>query len=303
LLNGQIAEWIAHGLLDSIVDAFFPLISHIDDEVDEIDTLVIDPSNIMKKEKPQPEHLPLEALNITSDKVEVFELEEKDDQKRVAQKPKKKKKRRPLSKRIRRGWKRVRKAVAKRHSQFGLWLDQSKFGIALNATFHRLRKTFGVRHSNRQDQNVAFQPIFDRTLLLHRMTEMRRLVTGLTRLLGAKHQVVTRLRKRAGTKGGEVAVYISDVQGESYRLRLPVSALTSSAVDHIIMLQTSLLHYEYILAHCQPAYMAHLQVTFAIARSGTSDLILALSIVAIGILPLQLLTSRSLQLRVVVFTV
>lgn len=57
------------------------------------------------------------------------------------------------------------------------------------------------------------------------------------------------------------------------------------------MLQTSLLHYEYILSHCQPAYMAHLHVTFAIVRSGTSDLILALSIVGIGILPLQLLTS------------
>lgn len=64
------------------------------------------------------------------------------------------------------------------------------------------------------------------------------------------------------------------------------------------MLQTSLLHYEYILSHCQPAYMAHLQVTFAIARSGTSDLILALSIVGIGILPLQLLTSRCLPLRI-----
>lgn len=175
--------------------------------------MVIDPSNIMKKEKPHPEHLPLEALNITSDKVEVFELAEKDDQKRLAPKSKKKKKRRPLSKRIRRGWKRLRKAVSRRQSRLELWLDQSKFGIALNAIFHRLRKTFGIRHFNRQEQSAAFQPIFDRTLLLHRMTEMRRLVTGLTRLLGAKHQVVTRLRKRAGTGGGEVAVYISDVQG------------------------------------------------------------------------------------------
>lgn len=210
----QLTEWIAHGLLDSIVDAFFPLISHIDDEVDEIDTLVIDPSNILKKERHEPEHLPLEALNITSDKVEVFELEEKDEQKRLPMKAKKKKKRRPISKRIRRGWRRLRKAVSRRHSHFELWLDQSRFGIALNATFHRLRKIFGVRHSNRSDQSTAFQPIFDRTLLLHRMTEMRRLVTGLTRLLGAKHQVVTRLRKRAGSRGGEVGVYISDVQGE-----------------------------------------------------------------------------------------
>ena len=49
------------------------------------------------------------------------------------------------------------------------------------------------------------------------MTEMRRLVTGLTRLLGAKYQVVSRLRKRAALGGGEVGVYISDVQGKPIR--------------------------------------------------------------------------------------
>lgn len=214
LVKPVFAEWIAHGLLDSIVDAFFPLISHIDDEVDEIDTLVIDPSNMVKKEKPKPEHLPLEALNITSDKAEVIELEEKEDPKPLSLKLKKKRKRRPLIKRVRRGWKKLRKAIAKRHSRFGFWFDQSKLGIAMNATFHHLQKTFGVRHSHRLDQSAAFQPIFDRTSLLHRMTEMRRLVTGLTRLLGAKHQVVTRLRKRAAMRGGEVGVYISDVQGK-----------------------------------------------------------------------------------------
>ncbi|GHJ86096.1 hypothetical protein NliqN6_2498 [Naganishia liquefaciens] len=267
-------EWIAHGLLDSIVDAFFPLISHIDDEVDEIDTLVIDPSNTPKKEKSKPEHLPIEALSISSCKTEVIELQEKGDVTRAFPKPKpKKKKRRPLSKRLRRGWKQLRKSMTKRHRHFQLWFNRSHIGRSTNAVILYLRRTFGSRHSNRLDASPAFQPIYDRTSLLHRMTEMRRLVTGLTRLLGAKYQVVSRLRKRAALGGGEVGVYISDVQ------------------DHIIMLQTSLLHYEYILSHCQPAYMAHLSVTFAITRSGTSDLILALSVVGIGILPLQLLTS------------
>ncbi|KAJ9107477.1 hypothetical protein QFC21_000930 [Naganishia friedmannii] len=277
-------EWIAHGLLDSIVDAFFPLISHIDDEVDEIDTLVIDPSNIAIKEKAKAEHLPLEALNMASDKTEVFELQEKInmDEKSVAAKPKKKKKkRRPLSKRIRRGWKHLRRAIVARHGRWQVWLNQSKVGEAMNVAFQYLRKASGMRRAHRANQSAAFQPVFDRTSLLQRMTEMRRLVTGLTRLLGAKHQVIKRLRKRAAIKGGEVGVYISDVQ------------------DHIIMLQTSLLHYEYILSHCQPAYMAHLNVTFAIARSGTSDLILALSVVGIGILPLQFITGMfSLNIQV-----
>lgn len=211
----HLAEWIAHGLLDSIVDAFFPLISHIDDEVDEIDTLVIDPSNTAKKEKCKPEHLPLEALNISSGKTDVIELQEKEAVTGNFAKPKpKKKKRRPLSKRIRRGWKQLRKGVNKRHHDFQMWFNRSHLGKGTNAVISYLRRTFGSRHSNRLDASPAFQPIYDRTSLLHRMTEMRRLVTGLTRLLGAKHQVVTRLRKRAALGGGEVGVYISDVQGK-----------------------------------------------------------------------------------------
>jgi magnesium transporter len=228
-----VAEWIAHGLLDSIVDAFFPLISHIDDEVDEIDTLVIDPSNTSKKEKPKPEHLPLEALNVNSGKVEVIELQEKEDVTGGFPKPKlKKKKRRPLSKRIRRGWKQLRRGTSRRHARLQLWFDQSHLGMATNAAILYLRRTFGGRHSNRLDSSTAFQPIFDRTYLLHRMTEMRRLVTGLTRLLGAKHQVVTRLRKRAALGGGEVGVYISDVQGKPSPTTSACTKLRSRTRSH-----------------------------------------------------------------------
>jgi magnesium transporter len=212
------------------------LISHIDDEVDEIDTLVIDPSNIVIKEKAKVEHLPLEALNINPDKTEVFELQEKInmDEKSVPAKPKKKKKkRRPLSKRIRRGWKHLRRAILARHIRWQIWFSQSKVGEAMNVAFQYLRKASGMRRAHRANQSAAFQPVFDRTSLLQRMTEMRRLVTGLTRLLGAKHQVIKRLRKRAAIKGGEVGVYISDVQGEHgtfSRLdaRLPVLHFTQT---------------------------------------------------------------------------
>lgn len=57
----------------------------------------------------------------------------------------------------------------------------------------------------------------DRNELLQRIVEVRRIVTGMTRLLGAKHQVVGRLRKRleeGDGEGGEAA-YVGDVEGES----------------------------------------------------------------------------------------
>jgi len=59
-------------------------------------------------------------------------------------------------------------------------------------------------------------------------------------------------------------------------------------IDHILTLQTSLNHYEYILSHCQPAYMSYLNVTSTIVRGDISNLILALSCVTVGYMPMVL---------------
>lgn len=108
--------------------------------------------------------------------------------------------------------------------------------------------------------------------MLKNMTDMRKLVTGLTRLLSAKGTVIGRLRKRAKEEGGTVEAYIGDVE------------------DHILLLQNSLYHYEYILSHCQPAYLSHLNVSYAFTKGRTDQAILALSVVAISILPMQFIT-------------
>lgn len=127
---------------------------------------------------------------------------------------------------------------------------------------------------------------------------MKRLTTGLTRLLGSKYQVVTKLRKRVAEEHGEVGAYIGDVQGQSSATGQPLRPRQQThsrhiSTDHILMLQTSLSHYEYILSHCQPAYMSHLSVTFSIARGSTSSLVLALSCVTIGVLPAQMFIGES----------
>ena len=60
--------------------------------------------------------------------------------------------------------------------------------------------------------------------------------------------------------------------------------------DHILLLQTSLYHYEYILAHCQPAYLSHVRWSYNITRRLISKKILVLSTVTVTILPLQTVT-------------
>jgi Mg2+ and Co2+ transporter CorA len=123
----------------------------------------------------------------------------------------------------------------------------------------------------------AAPEVYDRTTVLNSMTNLRRLVTGLSRLLGGKHMVVASLLKRVENHEGptsDVEAYLSDVH------------------DHILLLQTSLYHYEYILANCQPAYISYLQVSGSTSRGNISTLVLALSVVTIGILPMQFVTSE-----------
>lgn len=71
---------------------------------------------------------------------------------------------------------------------------------------------------------------FDRKLMLKRMVGMRRLVTGLNRLLVTKNEVVGRLRKRAADMrkssprsatdlSEQMSTYFGDIQGASASLR------------------------------------------------------------------------------------
>lgn len=68
--------------------------------------------------------------------------------------------------------------------------------------------------------------------------------------------------------------------------------------DHILLMQTSLNHYEYILSHCQPAYLSHLNLAFSFTRGNISRSILALSTVTISILPMQFITGESRSLSI-----
>jgi len=103
------------------------------------------------------------------------------------------------------------------------------------------------------------------------MTDMRKLVAGLSRILGTKHHVVARLLKQSADKGGSIEAYMGDVE------------------DHILLLQNSLYHYEAMLSQCQPSYMSNLRVSALWARAGTDIKILALSTVTISVLPMQVL--------------
>ncbi|WWC69892.1 uncharacterized protein I206_103835 [Kwoniella pini CBS 10737] len=256
------SDWIAHGIIDSIVDAFFPLIRYVDGEVDDIDSLTIDPTTDPKKTTAVLESEPIPLLDGNTSWNE-FDLNEKREPSgRSNEKP-------SLLPHM---WKQPLATKSKhniRHTiRSKLRLPKMHMTVPLPLVYFRLFFLPTSSAVRRKHENVS-EAVFDRSTMLKRITDMRRLVTGLTRLLGAKGAVIGRLRKRAREDGTTMEAYIGDVE------------------DHILLLQTSLYHYEYILSHCQPAYLSHLNVSFSFAKGGTDKAILALSTVTISILPMQ----------------
>ena len=278
------ADWIAHGLIDSIVDAFFPLIRYVDGEVDDIDSLTVDPSTDPKALHPPPAWAGITSsgsnpsiakesppLPPTEDS-DSIEMQEKGAI--VAPPP-----RPPMTRHLKRTLKALRRAKALLPS---VHLPHQLIYIKL--FFLPASSAVKKRYEHPDNQ------VMGRMEMVRHITHMRKLVTGMTRLLGTKHSVVGEMRKRVAEfgSGQGVDVYIGDVEGE----RLRPGGGTLLTTDHILLLQNSLLHYEYILSHCQPAYLSHLNLSFKIAKGRSDHAILALSTVAVGVLPLQLVTSE-----------
>ncbi|CAG7851537.1 SubName: Full=Related to MNR2-Manganese resistance protein {ECO:0000313/EMBL:CCA67453.1} [Serendipita indica DSM 11827] len=177
------SDWVAHGVMDSIVDAFFPVLNEIEKEVERVEELVTG-----LDEQKDTEHLAIDspeggssetALNGESNASPDAEkkgsspdlVEEKDATRHIK-----------LSARSRRRgmWKQVRRVL--------VWCWQ------------RIR-----RKKTLEDSTLARD-----MRRLRRMTATRRLVTTLGRLLSSKYEVVAQVRKRLA--GQEVSIYMGDVQ-------------------------------------------------------------------------------------------
>lgn len=62
--------------------------------------------------------------------------------------------------------------------------------------------------------------------------------------------------------------------------------------DHILMLETSLRHFDYILSHCQPAYMSHINVSYGYQRGRTDQFLVVLTGITIGTLPIAVMVGE-----------
>jgi magnesium transporter len=171
------ADWIAHGLMDSIVDAFFPLLKDIQKEVLLVEDFVSgldhtdrddDESNPFDRTGSGVEIVVANGRHQHTAKLEMREKNEKSEHD-TASMDTKKERRLPLGTKLIEWWKII-------------WSRRRQ-----NSTL--------IRDVNR----------------LRRMAITRRLVTTLGRLLSAKLEVIAQIRKRLDGQG-EVAIYLGDVQ-------------------------------------------------------------------------------------------
>lgn len=203
-------DWIAHGILDSVVDAFFPVLKDIEREVMDIDRMIyiqeeldVDAAYQEQQASWSSSSITVKVaseLDVSSEKASTHDLRKRSNNTSF------------------------HVANASEESMRAHFAPQRPSPRLL---FRRARR-YLVRLWSRLWHRKADARVNPRMMTLRRMAKTRKLVTLLGRLLAAKADVITQIRKRllqsgepslgnGGTKGEEleVAIYMGDVQGKA----------------------------------------------------------------------------------------
>ena len=210
------SDWIAHGLLDSIVDSFFPALSAIEKETKSVDALILEsPSN-------DNEHVPSEGGSVET----VSDIPEEINEKSISTQP-------PNPSTVNLEKLRFEGTIEKPFSRSFSKRFMMGFSNSLPTVVTRCGKRLAsilvrmkIRGNKKVSRRSTQRTYTTRTLA--RMATTRRLVTSLGRLLGTKGDVLAQIRKRLLTSSdhgynsglgamipdsGEVAIYMGDIQG------------------------------------------------------------------------------------------
>ncbi|KAJ7596996.1 hypothetical protein C8J56DRAFT_303871 [Mycena floridula] len=248
------SDWIAHGILDSIVDSMFPFLESIEKEVMTIEDLVFTSSSVTPQQGSDSQSLESSST-----------VAEHNGQLSVT-----------IGRNNEKTYLNEKANLEEKELEYPPSSPRTRFAISSDPhpdPFRRLRQFFSSRFT--QGSNPAPQNSTNSSL--RRMARTRRLVTSLGRLLASKSEVVAQIRKRL-LNGGmskvddtDLSMHLGDVQ------------------DHILTLQHSLQHYERMLSQSHPIYLAQLRTTVAVTKSGTDKALIFLTITSIAVLCIQTL--------------
>ncbi|KAK0456915.1 hypothetical protein EV421DRAFT_1755582 [Armillaria borealis] len=180
------SAWIAHGLLDSFVDSFFPFLEEIEKEVVAIEELVF---SLHPGARHDFHQSLTEQVDIPSPPSSVMVHGFDEEKEQYSEKP-------------------LQQSL------------QTRFSLPrppLPIVFRRIKRLFRRRRKQTSSSEIS-NSMSPTTSTLRRMAKARRLVTSLTRLLASKADVVLQIRKRLlsghnkKAEDVEIAIYMGDIQ-------------------------------------------------------------------------------------------
>lgn len=304
------ADWIAHDLYDSVVDAFFPLISFVQSEVVEVEELASEPvsSSVSRKKtnfapkqrrqrallgsNPQGRLISVEPVSAMSSP-SVSEVEKRTPMLEV-RRLKTIRAFRPLPV-LRLGDRilnRLPNFLVKQKQIVTISrLPEWEFKDTLEAEMRRTAAEIDEASNSVFDTQAAA----DQSIMLHRIADTRKIVTGLSRLLGPKNDAVKGLRKRLADmqqlqRRQEARLRIGG-NARSMLARTEVSMYMSDVHDHIISMLNQLNSGEGRLSEIHHTYLAQITIENRKFRQGADVAILTLASVATTVLIIVFITS------------
>lgn len=304
------ADWIAHDLYDSVVDAFFPLISFVQSEVVEVESLASEPvssavsrkkTNFAPKQRrqrallgsnPQGRLISVEPVSAMSSPTS-SEVEKRTPMLEV-RRLKTVRAFRPLpvlhlGDRI---LDHLPHFMVKQKQKVTISrLPEWEFKDALEAEMRRTAAEIDEASNSVFDTQAAA----DQSIMLHRIADTRKIVTGLSRLLAPKNDAVKGLRKRLSDmqqlQRREEALRRIGGNARSMLARTEVSMYMSDVHDHIISMLNQLNSGEGRLSEIHHTYLAQITIENRRFRQGADAAILTLASVGSTVFIIVFITS------------
>lgn len=239
------SDWIAHGLLDSVVDSFFPILKEIKNDVAAIETILFGNEELTET-----------SFSGGSGGFDAERSTGTVTGKEVENSP---------------SFSQIEKAEATPEVGPRFSMPRLTMPLAFRHLKRRAKYFLQGAFSTSKSRNTSVRTAT--SIAFRRMARMRRLVTSLTRLLASKSEIVSQIRKRylnngkvVRNEGVEIAMYMGDIQ------------------DHILALQQALSHYEHILSESYPAYLSRLRTIVSNTNNSSDKAVLTLSLVSFAAL-------------------
>jgi Mg2+ and Co2+ transporter CorA len=274
------SDWIAHGLFDSIVDAFFPLLSFLETEIEDIEMLTSAPLSQSRHKTKKSTIVGLEGggSKAKDRSLPIAYLHEKEE--RLAF--------RPLPQIalpdmavyvlppvfLTRRWCVKRKAASDDNAP-----------PPLPRSF--IQRVFGINKKRSRTTAFISNTARDQSTMLRRIADTHKIVTGLSRLLTPKNDSVRGLRKRLVDLRGpsmsmtEMTIYMGDVH------------------DHIVSLLSHLSSSDHRLGDIHFSYLSSIRINNSRVSHSTDEILVILATITVTIVAtIYVISIFSLNVRI-----